>query len=88
MTRAEAEAIVVEAEQLPKATLKADALAQHIGLTYAVRQKLGITTIGACDASKRKRTMLRKQKNRMAKEQKRRERGARCHENSLEKQRP
>lgn len=43
---------------------KADALAVLLHLTYAERQYLKITTIGACDVSSAKRQLLRKQRKR------------------------
>jgi len=88
MSESEAKAIIAEAAAMPKEMLTADKLAQRIGLTYAVRQKLGITTIGACDVSKRRRKMLRKKKDLLAKEQKRQQRGAKSHQNSLSKRQP
>ena len=43
--------------------LPADAVAQALGVTMALRQQLGLTTIGACDVSKRKRkAIVRKEK--------------------------
>jgi hypothetical protein len=41
---------------------RADALAQRIGLDYATRTRLGITTIGAIDCGKAKRAALRKKR--------------------------
>jgi F0F1-type ATP synthase epsilon subunit len=55
--------IVALAIQRP-ALEKADALAVSIGLTYAVRMRLKITTIGACDVSKADRQLISKQKKR------------------------
>jgi hypothetical protein len=41
---------------------KADKLAQRIGVTYADRQRLGITTIGAVDRSKAERDRLTRER--------------------------
>src|SRR5262249_60684811 len=54
ITEAEAIAIVDEANAIPRAW-GADRLAKHLGLTYQQRTVLGITTIGACDFSRRQR---------------------------------
>jgi hypothetical protein len=43
---------------------RADTLAQKLGLTFARRQRLGITTIGAIDVSKEERQEMRKAKAR------------------------
>jgi hypothetical protein len=71
ITRAEAIAIVDEANAIPRAW-GADRLAKHLALTYQQRTLLGITTIGACDFSKRQRKKQRKHKARMRKERMRR----------------
>ena len=71
ITRAEAIAIVDEANAIPRAW-GADRLAKHLALTYQQRTLLGITTIGACDFSKRQRKQQRKHKARMRKERMRR----------------
>src|SRR5262249_44736204 len=60
----------------------------QIGLTYDDRDFLGITTIGSTDKSKRQRHFVRKQKKRLAKERKRRERGAKTQAKTQEKQSP
>jgi hypothetical protein len=57
--------------------LTADRLAKWLGLTYAVRQALRITTIGAIDVPKRARKKLRKEKARLYQEGRRRAGGAR-----------
>src|SRR5262249_38162686 len=88
MSKTEAKDIVAKAAKIPKSGLTADKVAQEIGVTYDDRDFLGITTIGSCDKSKRQRHFLRKQKKRVAKERKRRERGAKSHADSLERQRP
>jgi hypothetical protein len=74
-TPADAEAILEEAASTPK-QMKADELAKWLGVTYVERQKLGLTRIGAKDVGKRSRAILRKLRDRRAKERKRRSRGA------------
>jgi hypothetical protein len=90
-TSAEAEAVVREARLTPK-QMKADNLAKWLGVTYVVRQHLGLTRIGAVNVGRRARTVLRKRRDRLAKERKRRERGARPRSeyeaNSLSKTKP
>jgi hypothetical protein len=54
----------------------ADKLAQRIGLDYATRTRLGITTIGATDCGKTKRTNLRRKRNNDMKRLKRAQAGA------------
>jgi hypothetical protein len=53
----------------------ADKLAQCIGLTFEVRDRLGITTIGACDMTKAERETVRKARMRKARADKRRANG-------------
>jgi hypothetical protein len=55
----------------------ADALAKFLGVTYAHRQRLRITTIGAIDVGERARKELRRRRNRRAHEQRRRANGVR-----------
>jgi hypothetical protein len=55
----------------------ADALAKFLGVTYARRQRLRITTIGAIDVGERARKELRRRRNRRAHEQRRRANGVR-----------
>jgi len=70
----------------------ADQLAALLSLTYAERQKLKITTIGACDVSKRGRELLSKQKkrdrDRIRATEKRRMAGAQSRATSLSTTRP
>jgi hypothetical protein len=73
---AEAEAVIAEARRIPR-RMKADALARWLGVTYAERQRLGLTRIGACDVGKRARTILRKRRARLALQHKRRKAGVR-----------
>jgi hypothetical protein len=53
-----------------------------------VRQWLGLTTIGSINVGKRARKELRKRKDRLAKERRRRERGARPQNQSLSRTQP
>ncbi|WP_426418460.1 hypothetical protein [Bradyrhizobium genosp. A] len=53
----------------------ADRLAKELGLTYARRQRLGITTIGSIDVDAEQRKELQKVKKREHKAQKRRDAG-------------
>src|SRR5262249_2301727 len=75
LSEADAIAIVDMASEM-RPIWNPDKLAKHLGLTYQQRTILNITTIGACDFSKAARTRQRKQKNRTAKERKRRASGA------------
>src|SRR5262245_41886327 len=52
-----------------------DNLARFLGVTIVQRTALGLTTIGACNFSKRARKQQRKHRDRMAKERKRRASG-------------
>ncbi|MBH5372946.1 hypothetical protein [Bradyrhizobium glycinis] len=54
----------------------ADTLAEKIGLTYAERQSLGITTIGAMDVDPAERERLRRARYNANRKQKRRDNGA------------
>jgi hypothetical protein len=54
----------------------ADALAKFLGITYERRQRLKLTTIGAIDIGRRERKELRKHRQRIADEQRRRANGA------------
>jgi hypothetical protein len=87
LTLAEAEAIIEEAS-LTRRHLAADNLARFLGVTYKQRERLGLTTIGALDVGKRARRELRKRKDRLAKERKRREQGARPQALSLSRTEP
>jgi hypothetical protein len=75
LTEADAEAIIEEARTTHR-HMTADRLARWLGLTYEVREKLGITTIGSIDVSKSERKALRKARDRLAKERRRRTQGA------------
>jgi hypothetical protein len=54
----------------------ADAVARFLGVTYAQRQRLKLTTIGAIDVNKRSRDLLRKRSRRRYLERRRRAEGA------------
>jgi hypothetical protein len=74
MTRTEAAAIIEEANRTRR-HMSADSLARWLGLTYEMREKIGITTIGAIDVSRRQRAAFRKLKKKQAQERRRRTRG-------------
>jgi hypothetical protein len=75
ITEAEADATLERAEAM-RQQRAADRLARFLGVTYVQRQQLGLTTIGSIDVGRRSRTVLRKRKNRLHNERKRRARGA------------
>jgi len=77
ITEAQASAITEEASIIRKCW-SADNLARFLGLKYRLRQELGITTIGSVDVGKRARKELRKRRDRIAKERKRRAIGLRA----------
>jgi hypothetical protein len=72
----EREAAAVLASIAPR-RWRADSLGRYLGLTYAQREAVGITTIGSVNVGKRARTVLRKHRDRKAKEAKRRAAGMR-----------
>jgi hypothetical protein len=67
---------------------KADPLGRYLEITLRVRTALGITTIGACDFSKRERRKQRKHRDQMYQERKRRAAGARPQSESLSATQP
>jgi hypothetical protein len=71
LAEAEATEILASADDMRRHR-SADRLARFLGVTYAQRQRLGITTIGAIDVSRKGRMMLSKRKDR---DRKRRTRG-------------
>src|SRR5262245_60363343 len=78
ISAAEASAITEQASIIPRQDyLEADDLARFLGVTYAQRQSLGLTTIGSVDVRRRARKELRKRRDRLAKEAWRRARGVR-----------
>jgi hypothetical protein len=87
ITEAEAIAIADEAAEIPH-VWKADRLAKYLGVTYAQRLALGITTIGSIDVGKRARKELRKRQNRLAHERGRRAMGMRPQSESLSRTKP
>jgi len=74
ITPADASRILEEAS-ITRPHMNADNLGRFLGLTYAVRNALRITTIGAKDVGKRARKELRKRRDRLAKQTKRRASG-------------
>jgi hypothetical protein len=56
-------------------SFRADTIARRLGLLYADRTRLGITTIGSIDVLKEQRDAMRNEQKRLAKEQKRRAAG-------------
>ena len=87
VTEAEASAITEEAS-ITRKHLSADNLARFLGVTYAQRQALHLTTIGSIDVGKRARKELRKRRDRMAKKRKRRALGMRPQSESLSATKP
>jgi hypothetical protein len=67
---------------------KADTLGRMLQLTYAERKALKIVTIGAADAGKKARALIRKQKRRQRERDRRKLRGARPHADSFMRQQP
>jgi hypothetical protein len=82
ITEAQASAITEEASILRKCW-SADNLARFLGVTYAQRQALRLTTIGSINVGRRARKELRKRRDRLAKEAKRRAAGMRPQSASL-----
>src|SRR5262249_14001203 len=87
LTEAQASAITKEASIIRKCW-SADNLARVLGVTYDQQQALRLTTIGALNVPKRARKELRKRKDRLYQERRRRERGARSHAQSLSQTQP
>jgi hypothetical protein len=87
ITEAEASAITEEAS-ITRKHLNADNLARFLGVTYAQRQALGLTTIGSVNVGKRARKEMRKRRVRLAKEAKRRVAGMRPQSESLSATQP
>src|SRR5262249_55320954 len=76
ITEAEASAVTEQAS-ITRKHLSADNLARFLGVTYEQRQALGLTTIGSINVKKGARKELRKRRDRLAKERKRRASGVR-----------
>jgi hypothetical protein len=92
LTQAEAITILEQADDM-RQQRGADNLAKFLGVTYPQRLKLGITTIGSIDVSKRARELLRKRKKRLHAERKRRAKGSKpraayLEENSIMRTKP
>ena len=87
ITEAEASAITEEASICRK-HLSADNLARFLGVTYAQRQALGLTTIGSTNVKKAARRELRKLRARKALMAKRRAAGMRPQSESLSTTKP
>src|SRR5262245_3958616 len=87
ITEAEASAITEEAS-ITRKHLTADDLAKFLGVTYAQRQAVRLTTIGSVNVKKRARKELRKRRDRLAKEKKRRVVGMRPQSQSLSRTQP
>jgi len=87
ITEAEASAIIEEAS-ITRKHLSADNLARFLGVTYEQRQALRLTTIGSVNVGKRARKELRKRRDRLAKERKRRAVGMRPQSESLSATQP
>jgi hypothetical protein len=76
ITEAEASAITEEAS-ITRKHLSADNLARFLGVTYAQRQALGLTTIGSVNVKKRQRMEIRKIRDKVKRRDKRRAAGVR-----------
>ena len=87
ITEAEASSVTEEASICRK-HLTADNLARVLGVTYAQRQHLRLTTIGSVNVKKRARKELRKRSCRLRKERMRRARGMRPQSQSLSATQP
>jgi hypothetical protein len=87
ISEAEASAIIEEAS-ITRKHLTADNLARFLGVTYAQRQALRLTTIGSVNVKKGARKELRRRNDRLYQERRRRERGARPHSESLSRTKP
>jgi hypothetical protein len=87
MSNAEASAITEEAS-ITRKHLSADSLARFLGVKYAERQALRLTTIGSIDVKKRARKKLRKRRDRLAAERRRRALGMRPQSESLSATQP
>jgi hypothetical protein len=87
ITEAQASAITEEAS-VARRHRTADNLARFLGVTYAQRQALHLTTIGSVNVKRRARKELRKRRDRLAKERKRRALGMRPQSESLSATQP
>jgi hypothetical protein len=87
ITEAEASAVTEEAS-ITRKHLTADNLARFLGVTYEQRQALRLTTIGSVNVGKRARKELRRRRDRLHKERKRRAAGMRPQSESLSATKP
>jgi hypothetical protein len=87
ITEAQASEITEEAS-ITRKHLTADSLARFLGVIYADRQTLRLTTIGSVNVKKGARKELRRRNDRLYQERRRRERGARPHSESLSRTKP
>lgn len=87
LTEAEADEAIDEADSTEPCR-KADNLAHWLGVTYRQRERLGLTTIGSVNVSKRARRELSKRRRRLAQERRRRAKGARPQSESAEREQP
>ena len=87
ITEDEARDIIEEARSTSRPRTP-DGWARALGLTYARRQRIGITTIGAIDVTKRQRARLRKLRKRERHRQRRQARGATPRTQSLSTLKP
>jgi hypothetical protein len=76
LTDAEASAIIEEAS-VTRGHLSADNLARFLGVTFSQRQALGLHTIGSVNVRRRDRKVIRRIRDKVKKEQKRRAAGVR-----------
>jgi hypothetical protein len=66
----------------------ADALAKRLGVDYATRSRLRLTTVGAIDCGKAKRARLRRKRNNETKQARRTKAGAAVHAASVAQTKP
>jgi hypothetical protein len=82
------DAIAQDVIHSPRQRLRADDVAHMLRVTYAERIAIRATTIGAIDANKRARTLIRKQRARHRERARRRANGAIPRERSLSRTQP
>jgi hypothetical protein len=82
LSRKAAKELAADAKAQPFKVRRADALAEWLEVDIALRDRLGLRTIGATDMKKRARTLRRKRKDRENKAAARLEKGARPHSES------
>src|SRR5262249_52252075 len=79
---------ILEEARTTKRPHTADDWARALGVTYAIRQELELTTIGATDVNWRQRKALRKERERQRQEEKRRAAGSKSYANSFARTQP